>query len=64
MTQIHCREDYEQALALLERLIDVYDANKVLIEQLSLAIERWEDQAEEFAEFNRAVRVVSGEPEP
>ncbi|MCF5860046.1 hypothetical protein [Aeromonas veronii] len=65
MTQIHCREDYEQALALLERLIDVYDANKVLIEQLSLAIERWEDQAEEFAEFNRAVRAVAvGEPEP
>ena len=61
---ISSREEYEQALALLERLIDVYDANKVLIEQLSLAIERWEDQAEEFAEFNRAVRAVSGKPEP
>ena len=33
----------------------VYDANRALIEQLSLAIELWEEQAEEFAEFNRAV---------
>ncbi|MGL4564519.1 MAG: hypothetical protein ACRCVD_04430 [Halioglobus sp.] len=58
---ISSREEYEEALALLERLIDVYDANKVLIEQLSLAIEIWEDQAPEFAEFNQA---VAGEPEP
>lgn len=55
MNEIHCQEDYEQALALLEQLIDVYDANRQLIELLSIAIERWEDQAEEFAEFNRAV---------
>ncbi|MGL6004673.1 hypothetical protein [Aeromonas sobria] len=55
MTEISSREDYEQALALLERLLDVYDANRQLIELLSIAIERWEDQAEEFAEFNRAV---------
>ncbi|MGL4564665.1 MAG: hypothetical protein ACRCVD_05180 [Halioglobus sp.] len=52
---ISSREEYEQALALLETLIDVYDANRALIEQLSLAIELWEEQAEEFAEFNRAV---------
>ncbi|HDT6076657.1 TPA: hypothetical protein QHC28_001231 [Aeromonas veronii bv. veronii] len=61
---ISSREEYEQALALLETLIDFYEANRSLIEQLSLAIERWEDQAEEFAEFNRAVRAVSGKPEP
>ncbi|MEE1952218.1 hypothetical protein ACTG2T_20295 [Aeromonas sp. 75A] len=58
---ISSREEYEEALALLETLIDVYEANRSLIEQLSLAIEHWEDQAEEFAEFNRA---VSGKPEP
>ena len=52
---ISSREEYEQALALLERLLDVYDANRQLIELLSIAIERWEDQAPEFAEFNRAV---------
>ncbi len=61
MNEIHCQADYEQALALLERLIDVYDVNRQLIELLSIAIERWEDQAPEFAEFNRA---VAGEPEP
>lgn len=55
MIEIHCQADYEQALALLEQLIDVYDANRALIEQLSLAIELWEEQAPEFAEFNRAV---------
>ncbi|QGW95658.1 hypothetical protein [Aeromonas veronii] len=61
---ISSREEHEEALALLETLIDVYEANRSLIEQLSLAIERWEDQAPEFAEFNRAVRAVAGEPEP
>ncbi|MGL5487942.1 hypothetical protein [Aeromonas veronii] len=59
MTEISSREEYEQALALLERLIDAYDANEQLIEQLieqlSISIEHWEEQAPEFAEFNRAV---------
>ena len=55
MTEISSREDYEQALALMDTLVDDYDANKPLIEQLSLAIELWEEQASEFAEFNRAV---------
>ncbi|MGN4947393.1 hypothetical protein ACTG21_02015 [Aeromonas sp. 94A] len=55
MTEISSREDYEQALALMDTLVDDYDANKPLIEQLSLAIELWEEQAPEFAEFNRAV---------
>ena len=61
MNEIFSRDEYEQALALLETLIDVYEVNRQLIEQLSLAIELWEDQAPEFAEFNRA---VAGEPEP
>ncbi|WP_421292232.1 hypothetical protein [Aeromonas veronii] len=61
MGEIHCQEDYEQALALLDTLVDDYDANRALIELLSLAIELWEEQASEFAEFNRA---VAGEPEP
>jgi HTH-type transcriptional regulator/antitoxin HigA len=52
---ISSREEYEEALALLETLIDGYEANRSLIDQLSLAIERWEDQAPEFAAFNRAV---------
>ena len=63
MTEISSREEYEQALALMDTLVDDYDANQQLIEQLSLAIALWEEQAPEFAEFNRAVRAV-GEPEP
>ncbi|WP_323875456.1 hypothetical protein [Aeromonas veronii] len=59
--QISCQEDYEQALALMDALVDDYDANQQLIEQLSLAIDLWEEQAPEFAEFNGA---VAGEPEP
>lgn len=59
--QISSREEYEQALALMDALVDDYDANQQLIEQLSISIEHWEERAEEFAEFNRA---VAGEPEP
>jgi HTH-type transcriptional regulator/antitoxin HigA len=61
MNEIFSRDEYEQALALMDTLVDDYDANQQLIEQLSLAIELWEEQAPEFAEFNRA---VAGEPEP
>lgn len=61
MSQIHCQEDYEQALALMDTLVDDYDANRQLIELLSISIEHWEERAEEFAEFNRA---VAGELEP
>lgn len=59
--QISCQEDYEQALALMDVLVDDYDANRQLIELLSVSIEHWEEQAPEFAEFNRA---VAGELEP
>lgn len=55
IAQIHCQEDYERAMALMDELVDDYDANKQLIELLSISIERWEDRAEEFAEFNAAV---------
>ncbi|WP_421269507.1 hypothetical protein [Aeromonas veronii] len=61
MTEISSREEYEQALALMDALVDDYDANEQLIEQLSISIEHWEEQAEEFAEFNQA---VADEPEP
>jgi len=35
--------------------VEDYDTNRLLIEVLSASIERWEDQAEEFSEFNAAV---------
>ncbi|MCU7978057.1 transcriptional regulator [Shewanella sp. SW36] len=55
LAHIETQDDYEQALALMDVLIDDYDANKFLIEILSLSIDRWEVQADEFAKFNSAI---------
>jgi len=52
LTHIHDEEDYESALALMDELIEDYDEQKPLIELLSLTIERWENESEEFSEFN------------
>ena len=45
-------DDSPPALALMEELIEAYDLYKPLIEVLSVSIERWEDESEEFDEFN------------
>jgi HTH-type transcriptional regulator/antitoxin HigA len=55
LTEIDTQDDYEQALALMDELMDDYDANRRLIEILSHSIERWEDKADEFAQFNAAL---------
>lgn len=55
LAHIDTQDDYEQAMALMDELVDDYDANKPLIEILAVSIERWEDQAEEFSEFNATV---------
>lgn len=52
LAQIKSQADYDQALALMDALVDDYNNNKSLIELLSVSIERWEDEAEEFAGFN------------
>ena len=53
----HIKDDdeYHQALALMDELIEEYDLYKPLIEVLSVAIERWEDEADEFADFNERI---------
>lgn len=48
-------EEYQQALALMDNLIDDYDKQRPLIGILSNSIERWEDNAEEFTEFNQRI---------
>ena len=54
LVEITNNDEYEQALALMDELIDDYDNQKVLIELLSKSIERWEDSNDgEFAEFNQ-----------
>lgn len=55
VVEITSDDEYEQALALINELIDDYDNNIVLIELLSTSISRWEDTCEDFAVFNRAV---------
>ena len=59
--EINTQADYERALAMMDQLIDDYEANKSLIDTLSLSIERWENQADEFAEFNAAVAKMKKE---
>lgn len=58
ITQINNQDDYEQALELMDELIEDYDANKQLIELVANSIESWEDKADEFADFNQAVAGV------
>ena len=55
VAHVETQDDYEQALELMDQLMEDYDTNRLLIEILSASIERWEDQAEEFSDFNAAV---------
>ena len=55
ITHIHNEEDYSAALELMDELIEDYDEQKPLIEVLSLSIERWEEESEEFSEFNAKI---------
>jgi HTH-type transcriptional regulator/antitoxin HigA len=55
LAHIHNQDEYEQALETLDALMDDYDNNIPLIEILSASIERWEESAEEFSEFNKRI---------
>lgn len=53
-------DEYEQALALMDELVEDYDDHLVLIELLSHSIARWEERSEDFAAFNK--QVAKGDP--
>jgi len=55
ITEIRDETDYENALALMEELLEDYDGYRTLIGILANAIEVWENNAPEFAAFNRRV---------
>lgn len=55
IAHINNQKDYDDALALMDALIEEYESNKPLIEVLSTSIERWEDTADEFTEFNQNI---------
>ncbi|WP_416422745.1 transcriptional regulator [Pseudomonas sp. App30] len=52
--------DYSQALALMDQLVDDYDANRILIEILSNSIERWERESPAFESFDAKVAQMNG----
>ena len=56
ISHIHSVEDYEQALALMDELIEDYDYNRPLIEILSTTILQWENEDQEFSDFNKRIR--------
>ncbi|MGL5840458.1 MAG: helix-turn-helix domain-containing protein [Aeromonas hydrophila] len=58
IAHINNQDDYERALKLIDELFDDYDTNRQLIELLATSIERWEDRANEFADFNKALACV------
>lgn len=58
LVHISNNEEYEQALSFMDELIEEYDLYEPLIELLSASIERWENNAPEFAEFNRKVAAL------
>ncbi|MCF5860070.1 helix-turn-helix domain-containing protein [Aeromonas veronii] len=55
ITKINNQDDYERALDLMDSFVDDYDTNKQLVELLATSIERWEDGADEFADFNKTM---------
>lgn len=55
IVHINNQDDYERALRLMDELINDYDTNNQLIELLATSIERWEDVADEFTDFNKVV---------
>ncbi|AAO89840.1 transcriptional regulator [Coxiella burnetii] len=59
---IQNKKEYEEALALMEELIEDYNYNKPLIEILAASIERWENEASEFREFNKHIRRLQPGP--
>lgn len=54
------RQDYEDALALVEYLIEHYP-DSPLVEMLTMKIDKYENESPEFAEFNaRVASIPSG----
>ncbi|HLB56354.1 MAG TPA: hypothetical protein VJK30_03370 [Coxiellaceae bacterium] len=53
--RIKTEDDYENALALMEELIEEYDEYRPLIDMLSHSIEIWEEKSKSFFEFNKCI---------
>lgn len=53
--QINSTSEHEQALALMEQLIEDYDKHEPLIDLLCISIEKYEKTADEFQAFNQSL---------
>jgi HTH-type transcriptional regulator/antitoxin HigA len=51
--------EHEQALALMEQLIEDYEKHEPLIDLLCISIEKYEDTAEEFKAFNANLKQIT-----
>jgi len=60
VNEIKNAKEHRKALDLMDDLIEDYDGNLIVIEALSNAITRYEEQADEFADFNRAIGSQDG----
>lgn len=58
LVEITHEADYQQALALMDELIEEYDQYQPVIRLLAASIERWENQAPEFADFNQRIAAL------
>ncbi|MGF1805500.1 helix-turn-helix domain-containing protein [Aliivibrio sifiae] len=56
LSGIHTEQENNQALELMERLIEDYDNNLLLIDILWKKIEDYENDAPELAEFNNGIK--------
>lgn len=56
---ISSNEQYLELSLLMDKLVDDYDANQTLIDMLFPVIERYEEQAERFKDFNRDIDNIS-----
>ena len=59
ISDIQTCAEYQNALALMDELIEDYDKQRPLIEILSASIERWENTADEFTEFNQRIKALT-----
>ena len=55
ISHITNEEDYENALALMDDIIEDYDTYLPLIDLVSISIENWENESPEFDEFNKNI---------
>lgn len=55
ISEIRNDADYENALALMDELIEDYDEHRTLIGILANSIEAWENTAPEFEAFNQRI---------